>query len=233
MHCKMTCDVRFGWSAPSCLFFFRLKVVCFFLPLSDLWCSQLSNIHNVFMGHVYVLSSVLNGFIPSSLAACLVYNLATELSLNLLTSSFPLVLSSIFSYSLLSSVCLLFSLSSPLCASINHGLTHPMLHLSGILKALSQKEGLSSSSSCQMKSSSGPRPFYGEASVWSRPPTQEPSFSSSNVAWLNIAPSQKLIVGVFLNVSKNLICPLMHLLLSDRPGSTAVVAMLFYPSIIL
>lgn len=29
----------------------------------------------------------------------------------------------------------------------------------------------------------------------------------------------------FLNVSKNLICPLMHLLHSDRPGSAAVVAM--------
>lgn len=77
-----------------------------------------------------MLSSVLDGFIPGSPAACLVYNLATLFTLSSVLVSFSIF----FSYSLLSPVCLLFSLCSPQCASINHGLTHLILCLFGIFE---------------------------------------------------------------------------------------------------
>lgn len=57
-----------------------------------------------------------------------------RLSSNLLTSSSLLASASIFSYSFLSPLCHPFSLSSPQCTSINHGLTHPVLRLPGIFE---------------------------------------------------------------------------------------------------
>lgn len=165
----------------------------------------------------------------------LVWFIIWRLSSNLITLSSVLVSFSIFSYSLSSPVCLLFSLCSPQRASINHGLTHLILRLSGIFEGTESErrtkfqlrlpnEELVWPTSILWRSLSLITSTYTRALIL---------FLQCSVAKHRTQPETHWRRFFFLNVSKNLICPLTHLLLSDRPGSTAVVAMLFYPTIIL